>query len=277
MINALYAGNSGVFDGIVTSSLSMVKRLDAPRNITINILTMDVTRIDKKYVPITEKQAKFLEKVLQNYNENTTVKLYDVTSVYEKEFKHNPNENTKWSPYTLLRLLIDLIGFKGKLLYLDADVLFNKDVNLLYQLDVTGYEFLASRDYYGRVFISPNYINAGVVLFNLDKCNDTGLFLKMRKAINSKKMTYSDQTVLNNFATNKKVISQRFNDQNKLYKSTVIRHFSRRLFYLPYPHIANVKQWNVEKLRKTFNYTIFDDVIDEYLALKPSLERLSGS
>lgn len=277
MINALYAGNGGVFDGIVTSSLSMVKRLDAPRNITINILTMDVTRIDKKYVPITEKQAKFLEKVLQNYNENTTVKLYDVTSVYEKEFKHNPNENTKWSPYTLLRLLIDLIGFKGKLLYLDADVLFNKDVNLLYQLDVTGYEFLASRDYYGRVFISPNYINAGVVLFNLDKCNDTGLFLKMRKAINSKKMTYSDQTVLNNFATNKKIISQRFNDQNKLYKSTVIRHFSRRLFYLPYPHIANVKQWNVEKLRKTFNYTIFDDVIDEYLALKPSLERLSGS
>ncbi len=277
MINVLYAGNSGVFDGIVTSSLSMVKRLDAPRNITINILTMDVTRIDKKYVPITEKQTKFLEKVLQNYNENTTVKLYDVTSVYEKEFKHNPNENTKWSPYTLLRLLIDLIGFKGKLLYLDADVLFNKDVNLLYQLDVSGYEFLASRDYYGRVFISPNYINAGVVLFNLDKCNDTGLFLKMRKAINSKKMTYSDQTVLNNFATNKKIISQRFNDQNKLYKSTVIRHFSRRLFYLPYPHIANVKQWNVEKLRKTFNYTIFDDVIDEYLALKPSLERLSGS
>ena len=277
MINVLYAGNSGVFDGIVTSSLSMVKRLDAPRNITINILTMDVTRIDKKYVSITEKQTKFLEKVLQNYNENTTVKLYDVTSVYEKEFKHNPNENTKWSPYTLLRLLIDLIGFKGKLLYLDADVLFNKDVNLLYQLDVSGYEFLASRDYYGRVFISPNYINAGVVLFNLDKCNDTGLFLKMRKAINSKKMTYSDQTVLNNFATNKKIISQRFNDQNKLYKSTVIRHFSRRLFYLPYPHIANVKQWNVEKLRKTFNYTIFDDVIDEYLALKPSLERLSGS
>lgn len=277
MINVLYAGNSGVFDGIVTSSLSMVKRLAAPRNITINILTMDVTRIDKKYVPITEKQTKFLEKVLQNYNENTTVKLYDVTSVYEKEFKYNPNENTKWSPYTLLRLLIDLIGFKGKLLYLDADVLFNKDVNLLYQLDVSGYEFLASRDYYGRVFISPNYINAGVVLFNLDKCNDTGLFLKMRKAINSKKMTYSDQTVLNNFATNKKIISQRFNDQNKLYKSTVIRHFSRRLFYLPYPHIANVKQWNVEKLRKTFNYTIFDDVIDEYLALKPSLERLSGS
>lgn len=276
MINVLYAGNQGVFDGIVTSSLSLVKRLEKPRKVVINVFTASLERINLKYTPVTLNQVKFLEKVLRNYNSETYVKLYDVTDVYEKEFKNNPNENSSWSPYTLLRLLIDLTDLKGKILYLDTDVLFNKDVSLLYDMNVDGYEFFAARDYYGKIFINPRYINAGVILFNLNKCAETGLFFKMRKKINDKKMFFSDQTVLNGLASKKKIISQRFNDQKYLYDSTVIRHFSRRLFYLPYPHIANVKQWEVDKLKKKFNYSEFDDVLDEYLLLKPSIDKLSG-
>lgn len=276
MINVLYAGNQGVFDGIVTSSLSLVKRLEKPRKVVINVFTASLERINLKYTPVTLNQVKFLEKVLRNYNSETYVKLYDVTDIYEKEFKNNPNENSSWSPYTLLRLLIDLTDLKGKILYLDTDVLFNKDVSLLYDMNVDGYEFFAARDYYGKIFINPRYINAGVILFNLNKCAETGLFFKMRKKINDKKMFFSDQTVLNGLASKKKIISQRFNDQKYLYDSTVIRHFSRRLFYLPYPHIANVKQWEVDKLKKKFNYSEFDDVLDEYLLLKPSIDKLSG-
>lgn len=276
MINVLYAGNTGVFDGILTSTLSMVKRLDCEKPITVNIFTMDASYIDEKYVPITFEQVKFLEKVLQNYNKETYVKLHDVTEIYAKTLKGNPNEGSYCSPYTLLRLLIDLTNIRGKILYLDADILFNKDVESIYSLNVDDYEFSASRDYYGRVFINPNYVNAGVILFNVDKCKETGLFEKMRNRINSKKMTFSDQTVLNRFATRKKIAPQRFNDQKFLYSDTVIRHFSRRLFYLPYPHLANIKQWEVDKLKKKFGYTAFDDVLNEYISLKPQLEELKA-
>jgi len=52
----------------------------------------------------------------------------------------------------------------------------------------------------------------------------------------------------------------------------VIRHFSKRLFYTPYPHTENIKQWQVEKVRKRFGYTCFDDILNEYLSIKENLQ-----
>ncbi|MBR2613056.1 MAG: lipopolysaccharide biosynthesis protein, partial [Clostridia bacterium] len=65
----------------------------------------------------------------------------------------------------------------------------------------------------------------------------------------------------------KKMLAQKFNDQKFLHSHTVVRHFSKRLFWLPYPHTENIKQWQVEKVRKVFGYRQFDDVLDEYLML----------
>ena len=48
--------------------------------------------------------------------------------------------------------------------------------------------------------------------------------------------------------------------------ATVVRHFSKRLFWLSYPHTENIKQWQVERVRKVFGYRQFDDVLDEYLS-----------
>ena len=48
-----------------------------------------------------------------------------------------------------------------------------------------------------------------------------------------------------------------------LYKNTVIRHFSKRLFWTPYPHTANIKQWSVTKVHKIFGYENFDDILYE--------------
>ena len=50
-----------------------------------------------------------------------------------------------------------------KLLYLDADILFNRDITLLYNHDISDYEYAAARDHYGKYLINPNYINAGVL------------------------------------------------------------------------------------------------------------------
>lgn len=69
------------------------------------------------------------------------------------------------------------------------------------------------------------------------------------------------------------LLPQKFNDQKFLHKHTVVRHFSRRLFYLPYPHTDNIKQWEVERVHTVFHYHAFDDILKEYLYLKHIYEK----
>ena len=151
-----------------------------------------------------------------------------------------------------------------KLLYLDADIMFNRDVHLLYDMDVSEVEYAACPDHYGKYLIYPHYINAGVLLFNMKKARETALFDKARAWIKKKKLVFADQSALIRSTTKKKVLKQRFNDQKFLHKHTVVRHFSKRLFYLPYPHTENIKQWHIDKVHKTFRYHQFDDIYDEY-------------
>ena len=271
MINVLYCGNGKVFDGVLTSALSIVKRMERPRPLRIYIFTMTLTRVNPNYTAMTKEHATFIENALKKHNEDTVVALKDVTELYETHLKENANEGCYCSPYTLLRLLADLADMPDKLLYLDADIMLNKDVSLLYDLDVEGDEYAAARDYYGKFLVSPNYINAGVLLFNMRKCRETGIFERARELNRTKKLPIADQTAIIRSTTKRKLISQRFNDQKYLHKNTVIRHFSKRLFWLPYPHTENIKQWHVEKVHKKFRYHEFDDILDEYIALKEEL------
>ena len=270
MIDILFCGNDKVFDGVLTAGLSIVRRLESPRPLTIHIFTMELTRLASDYLPMTEAHAQTIENALKRHNPETFVKLYDVTAIYEQHLKHNANEGCYCSPYTLLRLLADLLPMPDKLLYLDADVMACKDIGLLYNQDVDGIEYAAAPDHYGKIFIHPHYINAGVLLFNMKRCRETGIFEKAREQLRKKKLMFADQSALARSTTKRKVLSQRFNDQKFLYKGTVIRHFSKRLFYTPYPHTENIKQWHVEKVRTKFGYTCFDDILDEYIEIKES-------
>ena len=183
------------------------------------------------------------------------------------------NEQAYCSPYTLLRLFADIVeGMPDKLLYLDVDILFNRDITLLYNIDISGYEYAAARDHYGKYLINPNYINAGVLLLNMKEIRKTGLLSKARDLIKEKKLVFADQSAVYRSTTKKKMLPQRFNDQKFLHKHTVVRHFSKRLFYLPYPHTANVKQWKVSEIHRIFHYYVFDDILYEYIYLKKKFE-----
>jgi len=274
VVNILFCGNAGVFDGMLTGMLSILKRTESKEPFTFYVFTMTLTRIKDNYTPVTAEQAEFLEKVVRAYNGESRIRLIDVTELYEKEFAHCPNENAYCSPYTLIRLLADLVdGMPDKLLYLDADIMFNRDVHLLYDTDVSEYEYAAGRDHYGKYLIQPNYINAGVLLFNMKKMRETGIFGKARDWLRKKKLVFADQSALIRSTTRKKMLPQRFNDQKFLHKHTVVRHFSKRLFWLPYPHTDNIKQWHVTRVHKVFKYFEFDDILFEYIYLKTLLER----
>lgn len=273
MINILFSGNGKVFDGMLTCMLSIFKRTDTREPFCIFIYTMDMIRVKPEYTAISPQMTEFLDKVAKSYNEKNEVIRIDVTSDYEREFAYCPNEDAYCSPYTLLRLLADQIdGMPDKLLYLDVDILFNRDVTLLYDTDVSTVEYAAARDHYGKYLIYPNYINAGVLLFNMEEVRRTGLLKKARKLIREKKLIFADQSAIIRSTTKKKMLPQKFNDQKFLHKSTVVRHFSKRLFYLPYPHTDNIKQWDVKKVHRVFRYYEFDDILSEYLKLKKKYE-----
>ena len=170
--------------------------------------------------------------------------------------------------------LADLVpGMPDKLLYLDADILFQRDIRLLYDKDVSHVEYAAARDHYGKYLISPDYINAGVLLLNMKNIRRTGLFMKARKLLQTKKLIFADQSAIIRSTRAKMLLPQKFNDQKFLHKHTVVRHFSRRLFYLPYPHTDNIKQWEVERVHTVFHYHAFDDILKEYLYLKHIYEK----
>jgi lipopolysaccharide biosynthesis glycosyltransferase len=268
MLNILFCGNGKVFDGMLTASLSIVKRTESREPLNVFIYTMDVSHLKPAYTAIDDKHVSYLDSVLKKYNPESRVTKIDVTDLYMQHFDKCPNEGAYCSPYTLIRLFADIVpGMPDKLLYLDCDVLFNRDVHLLYDTDVSGVEYAAARDHYGKYLIKPDYVNAGVMLFNLDMVRKTGLLEKARELIKTKKLVFADQSAIIRSTTKKKMLSQKFNDQKFLHKSTVVRHFSKRLFYFPYPHTDNVKQWQVSRIHKIFRYFSFDDILYEYIYL----------
>jgi len=272
MINLLLCGNKKVFDGALTELISITNKTKEP--ITCYIFTMDVSRIKEDYTCIEDKQIEFLNEVVKSKNKENKVLKVDVTDLYEKEFGNCKNENAYCTPYTLLRLLADLVpSIPDKLLYLDIDMMAGDDISKLYNIDISEYEYAAVREKYGRWFIRPDYINAGMLLLNMKKIKETGLLEKARNLIRNKKMLFADQDAIFRSTTKKLLLPDKFNEQSRFNKKgTVICHFAKRLLFLPYPRIVNYKQWNVDEVHKVLRCHAFDEDLEEYLKLKKQFE-----
>ena len=272
MINILLSGNKKVFDGALTELLSITNRTNEA--VTCYIFTADVSRLKPEFLPIEDEQIEFLDGVVKSKNPDNNVIKVDVTDIYNREFKGSPNEKAYCTPYTLLRLLADLVpNMPEKLLYLDIDMMCGDDITKLYNTDVSDYEYAAVKEKYGCWLIRPDYINAGMLLFNMKKMKETKLLEKAREKIKTKKMLFADQDAIY-WSTEKKLLLPRvFNEQSKFNKKdTVICHFCKRLMYRPYPHTENIKQWHIEKVHKVYKCHAFDSDLDEYIKLKNKFE-----
>ena len=272
MINLLLCGNKKVFDGALTELISITNK--TKETITCYIFTMDVSRIKKDYTCIEDKQIEFLNEVAKSKNKENKVLKIDVTDLYEKEFGNCKNETAYCTPYTLLRLLADLVpNIPDKLLYLDIDMMAGDDISQLYNIDISEYEYAAVREKYGSLFIWPDYINAGMLLFNMKKIRQTKLLEKARYLIKTKKMLFADQDAIYRSTTKKKLLPRKYNEQASFKREdTVICHFCKRLMFRPYPHTENYKQWNIEEIHKVLRCHAFDEDLEEYLKLKKQFE-----
>jgi lipopolysaccharide biosynthesis glycosyltransferase len=231
---------------------------------------MDVSRINPNYTCITDEQVDFLEGVVKEKNQENKIIKIDVTDIYEKEFGKCKNETAYCTPYTLLRLLTDLVpNMPEKLLYLDIDMMIQSDLAELYNIDVSNYEYAAVKEKYGSVFIWPDYINAGMLLLNMKMIKETKLLEKARYLIKTKKMLFADQDAIYRSTTKKLLLPRKYNEQSKFNREdTVVCHFCKRLMLLPYPHTENFKQWQVDEIHKELKCFAFDDDLQEYKNLK---------
>lgn len=273
MINILLCGNQKVFDGALTELISITNK--TKETIKCYIFTMDVSRIKPEYTCITDKQIKFLNKVVKSKKSDNEVIKLDITNLYEEEFGKCKNETAYCTPYTLLRLLADLVPeMPDKILYLDIDMMAGDDISKLYNIDVSEYEYAAVREKYGSIFIWPDYINAGMLLLNMKKIKETGLLEKARDLIKTKKMLFADQDAIYRSTTKKLLLPRIYNEQSKFNKKdTVICHFCKRLLLLPYPRTENYKQWHIEKVHKVLKCYAFDKDLEEYVKLKEEYEK----
>ncbi len=273
MINLLLCGNEKVFDGALTQLISITNRTKEPIN--CYIFTMDLTRLKPEYTAISDKQIEFLNKVIKLKNSKNHVTKVDVTDLYEQEFVKCANESAYCTPYTLLRLLADLVPeIPDKLLYLDIDIMVGGDLSKLYNIDVTDYEYAAVKEKYGCWLIRPDYINAGMLLLNMKKIKETKLLEKARHLIKTKKMLFADQDAIFWSTTKKKILPRIYNEQSKFNKKgTIICHFCKRLMFLPYPHTENYKQWHIEEVHKVLKCHYFNEDLKEYVKLKEEFNK----
>ena len=122
MINLLLCGNKKVFDGILTQIISILNRTKEVLN--CYIFTMDKSDLKSDFIPIDDEQVDFLLEVIKRKSPNSNLTKLDVTDIYNKEFSGSKNENAYCTPYTLLRLLVDLVpNMPDKILYLDVDIM----------------------------------------------------------------------------------------------------------------------------------------------------------
>lgn len=272
MINLLLCGNKKFFDGALTQLISIKNR--TKEAINCYIFTMDASRLNKDYICMTDEQIDFLNDVVKSKNPNSEVTKIDVTEIYEREFFNCANEKAYCTPYTLLRLLADLIpDIPDKLLYLDIDMMVGKDISILYNIDITDYEYAAVREKYGSKIIRPDYINAGMLLLNMKKIKETKLLEKARKLIKTKKLLFADQDAIYWSTTKKLILPRIYNEQSSFKREdTVICHFCKRLLLLPYPRIENYKQWNVDEVHSVLKCHYFDNDLDEYINLMKKFE-----
>lgn len=274
-MNIVFAANSAYADILATAITSVLEN-NKKENISFFILTAD----------FSDENKAMLGKLKKRYaNFDISYLSPDLSN-----FSNLPISINYISKETYFRYLIaDLLPNKDKALYLDADIIVNKELHSLYQTDISDCHAAAVKDtfiersgYKSEIGFSDEdlYINAGVILFNLEKLRADKLGEKFIENTMTfgEKIKYQDQDVINitlrgkmkeidiiyNFAT----IDAKKNKPKR--KDAVIIHYTGR-----------IKPWQKESrhtLKKLWFYydTIKNSIISQKIRVALLIDEFFG-
>lgn len=142
-----------------------------------------------------------------------------------------PNYKCRWSYMSMMRIaLAQMLPHEDKLLWLDSDTIVDGDISELFALDMTGYYFAGCREF-DKCNESFSYINTGVLMMNLAKIREDRIDTRMINVLNTQKLVYPDQDVINMLAQwhilfiDSKYNVCPFTDETQ---ETVIMHYAAR-------------------------------------------------
>lgn len=270
-MNILFCGDGNISDGVVISTLSLLK--NTKDTVHIYLLTATVTRGSTHYTALSKEFADYLDALVKEENEENTVSLFDISELFLRELPY-ANMETRFTPCCMLRLYADLVEeLPDRILYLDNDVICRLNPEEFYNTDMGDAELAGVLDYYGSWFFKRqrfqrNYLNSGVLLLNLGKIRQTGLFKKCRERCRNTEMFMPDQSAINKLAQKKLIFPRKYNEQRKLHKDTVFQHFTTSFRFFPWVHTVSVKPWNIEGMHNILKLTEYDDILNRYVAVK---------
>ena len=267
-MNILYCGDKHIEDGLIISVLSLTENVGEPLN--VYVMTVELKNEQFNLEPVSDSVIDYLKRTVAERT-GGSVKKFDVTDLFSRELPQ-ANMETRFTPCCMLRLFADEIPeIPERVLYLDNDVVARMDISDFYYQDIDTYELAGVLDYYGRWFFRKNifkmdYLNSGVLLLNMRKIHESGLFRKCREMCVCEKMFMPDQSAINKLANKKIIRDRRFNEQRKLHINTVMQHFTTSFRFFPWFHSLTVKPWQIERVHEILKIFEYDNLFTQYRA-----------
>jgi lipopolysaccharide biosynthesis glycosyltransferase len=265
MIPILVCGNQPLYPQLLFLTLSLSH--SQKEGIALTILSGDFSAWDSRYTTFTPEEIAQLDGLLKKANPQSEVRLIDVSALAKKEFPKLQQFNHRYTVYSLFRLLADLLPFEGRLLYLDLDTVVLGELSPLFSEDLGGNDLGIVPDAVGRHFFGHTYGNSGVLVMDLAQIRLDHAFEKARKMINRHSGGMADQTALNK-ACSKRLLPERYNEQRKLQKDTLIRHYPRYFHLFPFPHDEAIRPSDGASFQKRYP-GVHEALIEEFLGLLP--------
>ena len=146
---------------------------------------------------LTEDNLSILKSLMNKYSLNLEMIFYNMSNSFTNR------DSERYSPATYYKMLTPIFVENDRILYLDGDTLIFKDLYDMYQMDFNNNYVLGAYDYYsdGVDYLgikSKKYINAGVILLNLEKIRNDKMY-ELIDVINNRCITLkaNDQTLIN--------------------------------------------------------------------------------
>ncbi|MBQ9017592.1 glycosyltransferase family 8 protein [Candidatus Saccharibacteria bacterium] len=275
-MNILYCGDAGIRYGVAVSIMSLMMR--TPRECVYNIYIATI-----RYEGVRSFEAStvaVLDALVKKYNAKSSVRLIDATDVFVKNLP-SKNMGSYFTPCSMLRLYADKmpeLADCSRILYLDYDVVCRGDIREFYNMPLAGIEAAGVLDIYGKNFyhyrglFNFDYMNSGVMLFNLDECRRTGCLMRAAKLCGERWMMLADQAALNKTISRRVLVNRRWNEQGERpRRDTVLHHFSNNFKFFPVFRVQKVKPYDIERVHEVLRIYEYDDIYEEYNKLKNNL------
>lgn len=223
-INICLASDKNYIKYMATTMVSILKNAQDSDNLHFYILCNNIPARLKRYIKSLKKFKDF---------------DIDFLDLNIKDFETFPAggphiSNTTYFRYKIAELCPDI----DKIIYLDCDVIVKESLSELYENDLTGYYLGGVEDvgyYYWRhynpelIYKEGFYINAGMLLINLEEWRKNDLFHKLVDFTikESDKIKIGDQDVINQVCKGKiKQLDYKWNVQDSFYRDKPEREYN---------------------------------------------------